>query len=54
VEAVYERATKTVRCVSHDVRRAADPAVVEAVGSGVAGASARREFERRKTNVKNG
>ena len=64
VEAIYERKTKTVRCVSHDVHRAVEPAVVEVVDpavvevvepvvvevveSGAAGASARREFERRK------
>jgi hypothetical protein len=56
VEAVYERTTKTVRCVSHDVYPAVEPAVVEVVEpavvevveSGTAGASARREFERRK------
>jgi len=56
VEAIYERTTKTVRCVSHDVHPAVepavvevvDPAVVEVVESGTAGASARREFERRK------
>src|ERR1019366_9258059 len=64
VEAIYERTTKTVRCVSHDVHPAVEPTVVEAVDppvvevvepavvevveSGTAGASARREFERRK------
>ena len=56
VEAIYERTTKTVRCVSHDVRPAVEPAVVEVVDpavvevaeSGTAGASARREYERRK------
>ena len=48
VEAIYERTTKTVRCVSHDMRPAVVPAVVEVVESGTAGASARREFERRK------
>jgi len=64
VEAIYERTTKTVRCVSHDVHPAVEPAVVEVVDpavvevvepavvevveSGTAGASARREFERRK------
>jgi hypothetical protein len=56
VEAIYERTTKTVRCVSHDVRPIVEPAVVEVVEpavvevaeSGTAGASARREFERRK------
>ncbi|WP_030527274.1 nuclease-related domain-containing protein [Phycicoccus jejuensis] len=70
-EAVYERATKSVRCVAHDqpadepptpavemedasldaqprVAYAAEPAEPEVVDSGVAGASARREFERRK------
>jgi hypothetical protein len=49
VEAIYERRTKTVRCVSHDVRPAVeppvvevvDPAAVEVVESGTAGASAR-------------
>lgn len=65
VEAIYERTTKTVRCLGHDLRPAVepaalavvepafvedvDPAVVEVVASGTPGASARREFERRKT-----
>lgn len=48
VEAMYERTTKTVRCVSHDVRPTVEPAVVDVVESGTSGASARREFERRK------
>jgi hypothetical protein len=64
VEAIYERTTKTVRCVSHDAHPAVEPtvvevvdptvvevvepAVVEVVEPGTAGASARREFERRK------
>lgn len=71
-DAIYERATKAVRCVGHDVRGSAEPAVVEVgdaaftvamepdeaevvtvveeiVESGMAGASARREFERRRT-----
>jgi len=48
VEAIYERTTKTVRCVGHDVHPAVEPAVVEVVESGTAGGSARREFERRK------
>lgn len=56
VEAIYERTAKTVRCVSHDLRPAVEPAVVEVldpavldvIESGTAGASARREFERRK------
>lgn len=55
-EAIYERAAKTVRCVSHHVSTPiepgvlglVDPAVVNVVQSGTAGASARREFERRK------
>ena len=61
-EAVYERTMKTVRCVSHDknplgpeVRHVPDavtlvlePVLAEPPESGVAGASARREFERRK------
>ena len=55
-EAVYERATKTVRCVSHEVSTPdalpvedeLDLAVPEVVDPGTAGASARREFERRK------
>lgn len=43
--AVYERSTRTVRCLSHD-----EPAVPDAtapVDVGTPGASARREFERR-------
>jgi Nuclease-related domain len=62
--AIYERATKTVRCVSHGVGPSvvpetphvvepADlevlgPAAVEVLDVGTAGASARREFDRRK------
>ena len=41
-EAIYERETKTVRCVSHD-----EPQPVEPPDPGAPGASARREFERR-------
>ncbi|TQM57857.1 nuclease-related domain-containing protein [Humibacillus xanthopallidus] len=56
-EAVYEPTTKTVRCISHDesspvetsVASVVEPAAVAVVESGTAGASARREFERRKT-----
>ncbi len=56
VEAIYERTTKTVRCLGHDLRAAdapvvagtLDPLVMDVVESGTAGASARREFERRK------
>ena len=40
-EAIYERDTKTVRCVSHD-----EPQPVEPPDPGAPGASARREFER--------
>jgi hypothetical protein len=54
-EAIYERATKTVRCVecsTVDVAsEAPGPAVqpeLSAFESGVAGASAQREYERRK------
>jgi hypothetical protein len=63
-EAIYERRAKTVRCVSHDADPAAapenrhaidtpgaevsEPTAVTAPASGTAGASARREFERRK------
>ena len=55
-EAIYERATKTVRCLAHDPNVEVPAPVVEGPGtdvpeiveSGTAGASARREFERRK------
>jgi hypothetical protein len=47
-EAIYERSSKTVRCVTHDSASAAAPDVSEAVDTGSPGASARREFERRK------
>lgn len=67
-DAIYERSTKTVRCVDHSPDAVApapsdpggppvDPAVAETapapaalgpVAAGQAGASARREFERRK------
>lgn len=42
-EAVYERGSKTVRCIDCAVE-------VTAVGRGEAGASARREYERRRDN----
>ena len=56
-DAIYERATKTVRCLSHEASAPPAPdcgegprlAVTELVDPGTAGASARREFERRKT-----
>jgi hypothetical protein len=54
-DAVYERASKTVRCIDHE---ASGPVVIAPVEDldlpvpdvdpGMAGASARREFERRK------
>jgi hypothetical protein len=47
-EAIYERASKTVRCITHDPASDASPDVSEAVDTGSPGASARREFERRK------
>ncbi len=55
-EAIYERATRTVRCVSHadSAPRTVAPGdgrddiVPQVVDPGTAGASARREFERRK------
>ena len=62
-EAIFERRTRTVRCVSHDASpsdvpgtrhvvdrpvEGCDPAVVAAPDLGTAGASARREFERRQ------
>jgi hypothetical protein len=51
-EAFYERATRSVRCLTHDVAGVSPTAVGEEpveieVEVGVAGASARREFERR-------
>jgi hypothetical protein len=56
-EAIYERSSKTVRCLKHDgvdldssPRPTARPtAIAEPVDPGVPGASARREFERRRT-----
>lgn len=56
-EAIYERATKTVRCVAHDEAPAANvsspleesgASEVLPVDVGTAGASARREFDRRR------
>lgn len=44
--AIYERATRTVRCLDCTSERAAEPEPSD--GSGVAGSSARREYERRK------
>lgn len=47
-EAIYERDTKTVRCLSHPA--ADQPELVEEtpIDAGTPGASARREFERRR------
>jgi hypothetical protein len=53
IEAIYERSSKTVRCVAHDQAVADEPLEVDEVDemdAGVPGASARREFERRKSN----
>lgn len=57
-DAVYERVTKSVRCLDHEASSAPEPApptaalsasagVVDCVEAGTPGASARREFERR-------
>lgn len=48
VEAIYERSSKTVRCTSHDDAARVEPIPEPVIETGVAGASARREFERRK------
>lgn len=59
-DAIYERTTKTVRCVdcpvtieppdpnTEAVTAAGPPASIEQPGAGVAGSSARREYERRR------
>jgi hypothetical protein len=49
-DAIWNRSTKSVRCVAHDVSAEGDAALAEIVEAGTAGASARREFERRKAN----
>lgn len=48
-EALYERSSKTVRCLEHEVAQVEDAAQQNpgAIDPGVPGASARREFERR-------
>ena len=49
-DAIYERVTKTVRCVDHEVGSdVATEVAEEVVDPGTPGASARREFERRST-----
>lgn len=47
-EAIYERSSKTVRCITHDTATEASPGDSHEVDAGIPGASARREFERRK------
>ena len=49
-EAIYERSTKTVRCLDHDESVADHPTVDEPIDPGTPGGSARREFERREQN----
>jgi hypothetical protein len=50
-EAIYERASKTVRCVTHDDVQDL-PLTQPAIDPGTPGASARREFERRQARRK--
>lgn len=47
-EAIYERSSKAVRCTSHLGQAEEDPLTQDVVDPGTPGASARREFERRK------
>jgi hypothetical protein len=47
-EAIYERASKTVRCIGHEVAANQSPVERINVDAGTPGASARREFDRRK------
>lgn len=47
-EAIYERSTKTVRCVSHGEPSEDAEVQAQLVDSGTPGGSARREYERRK------
>jgi hypothetical protein len=47
-EAIYERSTKTVRCAHHADPGVNGPELDDAVEAGTPGASARREFERRR------
>ncbi|CUR55078.1 conserved hypothetical protein [metagenome] len=49
-EAIYERSTKTVRCLGHDASVVDVTAVEEPINAGIPGGSARREFERREGN----
>jgi hypothetical protein len=50
-EAIYERSSKTVRCVTHGRSVDETRPEVQAVDSGTPGASARREFERRQAKA---
>jgi hypothetical protein len=47
-EAIYERSSKTVRCVSHGQPPEDAEAQVQRIEAGTPGSPARREFERRK------
>lgn len=47
-EAVYERSSKTVRCVTHAAPAELKSVTETSIDPGTPGASARREFERRK------
>jgi hypothetical protein len=49
-KAVFERSTKTVRCIGHVDLEIDDAASESVVESGTPGASARTEFERRKAS----
>ena len=47
-DAIYERSSKTVRCATHSAPVEVEPILDVPVAPGTPGASARREFERRK------
>jgi hypothetical protein len=49
-EAIYDRSTRTVRCVAPEPLSTDEPPLVDRIEPGTAGASARREFERRKAS----
>ena len=49
-EAIYERSTKTVRCLHHDAVGCRRADGRETIDPGTPGGSARREFERREQN----
>lgn len=49
-EAIYERSTKTVRCLGHEQSNGDTVTVDEPIHAGTPGGSARREFERREQN----